>query len=426
VPLDLSRPCILVLGTNPETSRIVEVASGMNIRTVVSNQFKESPVKRVAEVSYDIDPRDSQKIDNLIRMERVDGVILGVSDPLLPYYLAICKRNNFPCYANEKSVEVFSSKSSFAEMCIRFGIKPIPQYGVTNLPTFEIDSEAFPVVVKPIDSGAALGVSICYNSVDLAEGINSGLNHSMRKQVLVEKAMMCDDIFAYYTFTNGHTFLTAIADRRKSIKQGGLSRVCLSADYPSQHLDKFLESVHPKLLSMFESIDIRNGVLCIQFFFDGAIFYAYDPGFRIQGEAPHHYVNALFGLDQLRAAINFSLGLGYVESSANFEPDPNFSGKVARTIWVLGTVGTIETIQGIDHLLHDERLISVHWRVKLGDKISEEMIGTERQVLARFHLLAQNTESLNEINSHIVNSLVVRDKEGVSMIQDIFSPYVAK
>lgn len=426
MPLESRRPCILILGTNPETSRIVEVANGMNIRTVVSNPFKESPVKRVAEVSYDIDPRDSQAIDNLISMERVDGVILGVSDPLLPHYFAICKRNNFPCYANEKSVEVFSSKSSFAEMCLRFGIEPIPQYGIASSPNLEIDPQAYPVVVKPIDSGAALGVSICYNLSDLAEGIKSGLSHSMRKQVLVEKAMVCDDIFAYYTFINGHTFLTAIADRRKSSKQGGLSRVCLSADYPSQHLAKFLESVHPKLLSMFKSIDIRNGVLCIQFFFDGASFYAYDPGFRIQGEAPHHYINALFGLDQLRAAINFSLGLGYVDSRVNFEPDPNFSGKVARTVWVLGRVGTIETIQGLDDLLHDERLISVHWRVNPGDKILEDMVGTERQVLARFHLLAQNTESINEINSQIVNSLVVRDKEGASMIQDIFSPNLAK
>lgn len=419
---DSDRRCLLILGSNPETARVVEVARSMNIKTIVSNPFKESPAKRFAEVSYDIDPKNAEAIDEIIEEQQVDGVILGVSDPLLPYYYEICQRHSFPCYVNEKSVQVFSSKSSFAETASKFGLMPIPQYGTTSSSTFKVSPESFPVVVKPIDSGAALGVSICYNEEELREGISAGLNHSIRGQVIIEKAMVCDDIFAYYTFVDGVAFFTAIADRKKSIKQGGLPRVCLFADYPSQHLAKFLESEHSKLLSMFKSIGIRNGVLCIQFFFDGNNFYPYDPGFRIQGEAPHHYVKALFGTDQIRAAINFSLGQGYVDGEINFEPHPDFSGKIARTIWVLGKVGTLKSIDGLDDFVEDERLVSAHLRLKPGDTISDEMIGTERQVLARFHLLAHTTESLNEINTKIVERFVVVDKDGGSMIQDIFIP----
>lgn len=419
---DSRQPCLLVLGSNPETAKIVEVARSMEIKTIVSNPISDSPAKRVADLSFDADPRNPEEIDSLIRRERVDGVMLGVSDPLVRHYYEICKRHTFPCFLNQKSVRAFSSKEAFGNVIKNFGLNQIHQYGVTGSSDFQLKDEVYPVVVKPVDSGAALGVSICESQADLINSINMGLSHSIRRQVVIEKAMMCDDLFAYYTFIDGTAVLTAIADRSKSIKQSGLPRVCLRADYPSKHLVRFLDSENSKLLSMFKSLDIRDGVLGIQFFFDGINFYAYDPGFRIQGEAPHHYIKTLFAMDQIKAAINFSLGLGYASTNTSFEPDPSFLGKKARTVWALGRTGVVESIQGLEMFSHEKRVVSVHVRVKPGDNISADMIGTERQVLARFHLLADDTESLDDVNRFVVRNFSVIGNDGVSMIQDIYNP----
>ena len=75
-------------------------------------------------------------------------------------------------------------------------------------------------------------MSICTSPLELNEAISKALGMSRSGKAILEKAMECDDMFVYYTFINGKSYLTAIADRFKSNKQGRLKTVCLYANYP--------------------------------------------------------------------------------------------------------------------------------------------------------------------------------------------------
>ena len=147
---------ILILGGNPETAEIVRVANSLGLRTIVINPFENSPAKREASAQYNFDPSHMELLDQIVEKESIRGVLLGVSDPLLPTYHEICNRYNFPCYVNEKSLKAFSSKSEFAGICTKFDIKPVPQYQIANSPEVVIQELLYPVVVKPVDSGAAV------------------------------------------------------------------------------------------------------------------------------------------------------------------------------------------------------------------------------------------------------------------------------
>jgi formate-dependent phosphoribosylglycinamide formyltransferase (GAR transformylase) len=247
---------ILVLGSNPETSEVVRVANSKGHKTFVVNPVANSPAKMIASVSYDADPKDRDIIDQIIRRERINAVVLGVSDPLLPYYQEICERHRFPCYANKESVRIFSSKSAFSKYCQLFGIKSIPTFDPNEIITHTLESNPFPVVVKPIDSGAAVGISLCKNHSELKQGIDFALEKSIAKKVIVEKYMDCDDLFAYFTILNGKAHLTMLADRHKSTKAGHFNSVCLFANYPSKHLESFLETENSKLIKMIENFNI--------------------------------------------------------------------------------------------------------------------------------------------------------------------------
>ena len=63
----------------------------------------------------------------------------------------------------------------------------------------------------------------------------------------------------------------------------------------------------PKLREMFKGLGVRNGVLNIQFFVDDERFYAYDPGFRLQGEGPHFFIQDINGFDNREMLINYAL-----------------------------------------------------------------------------------------------------------------------
>ena len=151
-------PRVIILGGNPETVSLFEVAKKMGLFTIACNPYKDSPVKLIADLSFEVDPRDAIAIDKIILEQNVRAVILGVSDPLLPVYKLICERNKLRCYANCKSVYAFSSKSNFYEICQKYGLSPIPQFGVVSSIEFEIGQLSYPGVVKPVDGGAALGL----------------------------------------------------------------------------------------------------------------------------------------------------------------------------------------------------------------------------------------------------------------------------
>ena len=415
-------PKIIILGGNAETVSIFKLAQSMGYFTIACIPYSESPVKLIADQAFEVDPANFLAVDQIIRDENVTAVVLGVSDPLLPAYLEICQRNQLKCYASNLSVGAFSSKSSFFEICKKYELTPIPQFSLDILLEESNNDVNYPVVVKPVDGGAAVGVSLCNSIEELRVGVKTALDASRKKKVVIEKAMFCDDIFAYYTFIDGEPFLTAVADRIKSEKQGAMQRVCLIANYPSQHLRLFQKKVHPKLIKMFKDLEINVGVLCIQFFFDGTDFYPYDPGFRIQGEAPHIYVNAIYGLDHREMLINFATGNPLNSKKFQELCDPAFEGKSARTIWVLGKPGIVAQIEGIDKIQGISEVISIQARFNVNDQITEEMMGTERQVLMRIHLLGETAAVIDNVNSLIANKLHIRDAEGKSLIQDIYNP----
>ena len=412
---------ILILGGNPETASIVEVARGMGLRTVISNPFPNSPAKVISDKAFDVDPKDEDAIHQIICSEDIKGIVMGVSDPLLPTYEKLCSKYKFTCYAQKKTVEAFSSKATFARLIKEFGIETIPQFGVVKSKEQMLSKIEFPAVTKPVDAGAATGVSLCRTRAELEDGIRVALDSSMKKEVVIEKAMYCDDLMAYYTFRNGKVFLTGLADRFKSKVRGDLPKVCLMAQYPSKHTHMFLSEVHPKLVQMFEHLEIRNGVLSIQFFYDGSIFYGYDPGFRLQGEAPHIYVKALFGADQRKGLIDFALGTPFLDGEFEETVDVYFKGKFARTLWVLGRPGVLTEVYGVKEIQKQEGILSIQQRFKEGEEITEDMMGTERQVLMRIHTLASSVNALDEITKFVSSHLKIQDKDGVSLIEDQFT-----
>lgn len=416
--LNESEKKIVILGGNPETGALVDVANAMGLYTIVLDPNPNSPSKRHAAKSYDVDVTDLDAVDEIISLEHASGVLVGVADPLVPYYQKICERNKFYCYADDRSINALTSKSNFAKLCIRNGISVTPSYQINYRVESEVAKLNFPVVVKPVDAGAGVGISVCYNAKEFELGINLALSASIRKELLIEKFMECADMFAYYTFVDGVAYLSALADRHKTRKQGQFSSVCIAAEYPSQHTERFVREVHPKLVKMFRQLGISNGVLIIQFFVDEVDFYAYDPGFRLQGEAPHLYLKHFNGFDQREMLLKFALTGRMLNSGFEALNDFRFKHQYATTIWVLLKTGKIGKIIGLTEIQSHPNVIQVLPRFQAGDLVTQEMIGTERQVFARIYTVAQTFEQSADLLHFINEKLSVNDEFGENMVLD--------
>ena len=415
-------PSIMILGGNPETGALVDVANAMGLRTVVVDPNPGAPAKRNASVSYDIDVTNLDEVEEVVRREDIQGILVGVADVLVPYYQKLCERGGFSCYATESIVRALSSKSSFAYTCMRYGISITPNYKIDFQVPAQVAKLPYPVMLKPVDSGAGVGISVCQNPEEFKQGMEKALAVSLRKEVLIEKFMQCDDMFAYYTFVNGEAYLSALADRLKTSKQGKFSPVCLAAEYPSRHTVRFVEEVHPRVLKMFQGLGIRNGVLMIQFFVDDEAFYAYDPGFRLQGEAPHIYLKHFNGFDQREMLLRFALSGTMYLGNFNTVNDYKFKGEFATTLWILLRAGKLSQIVGLDAVKNHPNVIQVLQRFQAGDSVTEAMLGTERQVFARIYTVATSKQESAAVVQFIADRLSILDEAGDSMILDSYCP----
>ena len=408
---------LLILGGNPETTPLVEVANSMGIKTIVTSGRHTDPAKKAAWKACDVDGMDVPGLIMLAKQEAVDGVLVGVADILVPSYYKVCEALDLPCYAKQRIVDVFAFKDVFKTTCELYGVHGIPEYYLdADLKREDLDRIQYPVMVKPVDNGGGVGMTVAYNEKELIEGGKIALAASHKKRFIVEKYMQCDDMGMYYTFKDGYCSASCIYDRYTTDEQPGLSRVCLGGTYPSKHVKEYFSRMHNNAVRMFKEIGIENGVLMLSGFYENGEFYVYDTGFRLQGEAPHLLMKAIHGFDQREMLIRFALTGSEGEIDLEKEDDTMLRGKWASTLWFLLKEGKIASIQGLDQIAEDPRVVANIQRLYEGDTVLPEWIGNEKQVLTRMYLVCDSKQQLADCLEEYQNKVHVIDENGNNML----------
>ncbi len=408
---------LLILGGNPETAALVETANAMGIRTIVSSARHTDVAKRVAWKSCDVDGLDVPGLVALAREEKVDGVLVGVADILVPAYCKVCDALGFPCYATQQIVDVFAYKDVFKATCERYGIHGIPEFYLdADMKPEDVAKIKYHVMIKPVDNGGGVGMTVVYSEAELKGGVEKALEASMQKRFIVERYMQCEDMGMYYTFKDGVCSASCIYDRYTTDEQPGLSRVCLGGTYPSKHLDEYFDRMHENAIRMFKEIGIRNGVLMLSGFYENGEFYVYDTGFRLQGEAPHFIIKAIQGFDQREMLIRFALTGSEGDLDLKTADDTHLRGKWAATLWFLLKQGMVAKIEGLDKLDKDPRVIENVQRIFEGMEVPAQWIGNEKQVLTRMYLVCDSKEELAAALREYQAKVKVTDAVGNSML----------
>ncbi|MDD3237530.1 MAG: hypothetical protein PHV37_05470 [Candidatus Gastranaerophilales bacterium] len=408
---------LLILGANPETVSLINLAKQMGVYTIVTDYDPNAYAKPFADKSYDVDGLDIDGLVNLAKNEQIDGVLVGTADPLISAYQKVCEILQLPCYANENSVKALTNKYFFKNECKKFNILGIPEFSLDkSLKPTDIKNLKFPLFIKPADSNSGKGMTICYSVSELEQAVEKALYFSPSKKFLVERYMTCDDMFLYYTFKDGECYLSATADKYVCKEQGELSPVCLGCTYPSKYTDLYLNTAHSNFVKMFKALDIKNGILMITAFVENNTLYVYDPGFRLQGEAPNLLLASINGYDQRKMLINFALGNSFVDNNMDKLGNFNFDGKFASTVWLLLKEGEIASIEGLEKIKASSEVVNIVQRFDVGDVVKKEFIGTEKQVFARLYVVCNSKDEFKQFDSIIQKTIKIFDVNGNNML----------
>ena len=401
---------LLILGANSETIPLIETAKKMGLYTIVTDPDPEAPAKKVADRGININGMDIISLAQFCKTEKVDGVLVGVADRLIEPYQKVCEMLRFPCYGNQYQCEILTNKEKFNRVCKEYQLLVIPSVLLPrSYSNADLENIEYPVFIKPVDRNSGKGMSIAYTRPELEQGIKKAFNTTSSDSILLEKYMTCNDVLVSFTIVGGEPILSAMADRYTCKEQSKTSQVCLGAIYPSELLDLYMDKEYPKMVKMLKGIGLQNAILTISAFVEDGHFYYYDPGFRLQGEAPNLHMENINKFDQKKFLVDIALGTKF-DKSQNIT-QASFEGNYAATIWLLLKEGIINNIQGFDKIETDPTIFHVSRRLFEGDTVSREMVGTEAQVMARLYVKCKTKEELKNKLSEVYNTIKVLDKE---------------
>lgn len=411
---------LLILGSNFETIPLIQRANDLGICTYVADYDSNSPGKAVATVPVNIDGKDINSLATLCLRESIDGILVGVADRLIEPYAELCSRLSLPCYASIENCRLLTNKVHFNDLLRKFQLPVIESVTVHDTGITHSDLPDFPLLVKPADGNSGKGLTRCNQLHELEPAITKALSMSASQTALVERYMECDDLFVYLSVVNGIISVCAIADRHTVAINGELGRVCVAAHYPSKYLTLFSTKYEEKFRRLIRSLGIQYGVLMVSGFVSHGEIHFYDPGFRLQGEAPDVHVVNHFGISHVDMLLEFALYGAVSNYERYLPPYPCYARHGhGMTLWLLCNPGIVHSIINFDSTKSDACIFATRQRFFSGDTISASMSGTEGQVFARAYMRSDTLSQVISAAQSIQKKIKVLDEGDHNLIEPV-------
>jgi len=414
--MDVKGKKLLVLGGTSTSCEIIKAAKELGVHVIVTDYLDDSPGKKIADDSFNISTKNVDAIVELIKTEKIDGVITGFIEWMLPYYYEICEKAKLPCYFTKKQLEITSNKDQFKNLCREFGINVVEEYKTDSPnPHDVIERIELPVVIKPVDSGGGRGVRISHTQGEFINDYNKSLQFSNSNKVILERYMDNKEATIFYIIIDGQIHLTAIADRNTARYKEGYMPLPTSYIFPSKHTDYYIKNLNENVIKMFNSIDLKNGMLFIQTFVEEGQFTIYEMGYRLTPSMEYKIIEKNKGYNPLKMMINFALTGKMIDNkleNITYTSNDDYGANITISV----KPGKIFSIQGVEKVQNIPGVIDVFQTYKEGDIIDISAEGTLRQIAIRIFLVAKTKCELELIMKQAYDLIKIKSDSGEDMV----------
>lgn len=359
---------LLILGASPAEITLVERARELGIYTIVTDRNLDrsiSTAKNYADEVWDISWADLDILEEKCREEKIDGITAGYSEIRVDNLIQLCKRLDLPCYSTMEQLEITRHKAKFKDACRSSGVPVVNEYdGPENV-------TSFPVIIKPVDRGGSIGISIAHNDEELKKYYDYAMEMSLCKQVIIEDYITdAVKIDVYYAIMDGEPILLSSSDTINAEGNDG-ERVVQSAwFYPSKHHTAFTEKVDANMKQMIRDIGIRDGYI----FFSGFVnekeeFVFFETGFRLCGGHLYTYLPHKGMVNNLDLFISHALTGNTFEVSRGSDAVPQLKAVMLN---LYSKKGTIKELSGFDKIKALPDCTFSHKMAYIGEECDED------------------------------------------------------
>lgn len=403
---------LLVLGASTSETTLVKRAQYHGAYVIVTDSHTDwmlSPAKYVANEAWNISWSDIDALVEKCICEHVDGVTAGYSEFRVENLIKLCSRLDMPCYLTSEQLEITRDKIKFKDTCRKYGIPVVNEYhGVDEV-------TRFPVIVKPVDRGGSIGISIANDKESLEKAFRYAMDMSVCKQVIIEDYINTGNkIDLYYGVEAGEITLLSSCDTINAAGNG-LERVVQSAWlYPMRKQDVVLSKADAQIRAMIKGMGITYGCIFYSGFIlpnDEVVFF--ECGFRMEGAHQYEYVNRR-GLYNFLDLFIFHALLGDTAAMPR-HADVNEELKCV-ILNFYGKKGTIGAISGMDEIAAMEDCSLTLQMARLHKECDDAKAILDKLGMCAF--CNEDPSKLIQYANKAYQYFTVRDTVGKDMIYD--------
>ena len=412
---------LLFLGVSTDTHDALAYAKSKGIYTIITdyNSVEKSVEKRNSDEYWCIDLKHLDVIEQKCREEHINGIYAGNSEFCLDKVKELTKRLGLPFYASEEGWEAARNKLLFKQSCIAVGLAVPRRYSFGKSPDPHskiLEKITYPVFVKPADSSASQGVSICKTAEELRTGYQNALSYSESGNVIIEDYINGREMAAYYFVQNGNAKLIYINEVIPTVVNGKRYYFGVAVNNHDEY-ENYDRKTSAKVKKLFSRLNCEDGCIFLQMIKKNEQYYFIEMGYRLDGIGGWIQAKEIYGIDTIAQMVDLSLGKKH--SIQKYETD--CSNQKAGLLYLLGAKkGKIADIRGLEKVKNMDGVKVVLERCHANELQSNE--GNMYQAVYYISILGTNIiEAIKKL--HQVNENLCMYDENASDILIRFTDY---
>lgn len=410
---------LLLLGGNMWAPTLLKISQEMGIELLATGNKPNAQINDIAQEVFSVNSTDVAQMETLLNSNNIDGVYVGADEIVIVAACQYLTSQGYPTYYSIEKWNSLHDKRNFKRLCGEFGLPVVRDYDV-----FELSRIEYPVIVKPVDGSGSRGMSLAHSADQIQPAIDKALAASASGQLLIEQYVNNDALVVFYTFRNGVPIFCGLQDKYPVFYEKHGTFLSGLHIFNSDKTSEFRRLFEPQLFKLFSNLNIMNGNVWIEIFYDGKNYYFNEVGFRYFGSVSPFPINLYYGINQIASDIYFAL-TGEV---AEQEYSPLIEVEHKKHYYCSYPIhlhpGTISHISGIDELLASGAAIVVPASKRVGDTISDT--GTLSQFFGYVHFMFDTFAELKLAIGQIHQHLKVLDNNGENMVRRVMDVSRAK
>ena len=397
---------LLIIGGSSGAKDYIRYCREIGVHTIVTDWHtpEVSKTKKLSDEYWMISALDMDALEQKCREEGVTGVISGANEMFLDVAMELSRRLGLRFYTTPEAWVYPRNKKMFKEMCIKHGLSIAPDY--TPL-LAEPEKIPLPALIKPTDSNANRGQTVCRKREDILPAIEYALSFSEKKQVIAEKFLEGEELFVTYTMRNGEVALSLLCG---VYVNEGQPKHCYSVTCNrSVHLKAYMEKVNQKVIAMLKDMGCINGMAAISCIAADGDFYFLEMAHRLPGGMIQVGYREISGVDYAKIFADYVLfgdtDCPIVEQTEDYE-------KIACSYFIWSREGVIARQAGVDTL--EKKGYTVVPYHEPGDRLGGELLVASTAYLVCFS--ADNDDDFLRKMEEINSTLVCEDENGRDLL----------